>query len=73
MGVLDAPHDATITGGVRCPHDAPHCGGASDTPVTPPMLFFDNLVKQTRQTITENQLQTLISIHLHWKCVLIIC
>ena len=35
--------------------------GTSDAP---PMLLFDNLVKKTRQTITVNQLQTLISIHI---------
>ena len=47
--------------------------GASNAPHDTPMLFFDNLVKKTRQTITVNQLQTLISIHLHWNYVLIIC
>ena len=46
-----------ITGGVRCPCDAPHHKGhwgASDAPHDAPMLFFDNLVKKLDNLSTSN-------------------
>ena len=49
-----------------------HVGGIRH-PCDTPMLFFGNLVKKLDNLITVNQLQTLMSIHLYWKYVLIIC
>ena len=41
-------------GGVRCPCDATHCGGASDAPHDTPLLFFDNLVKKLDKLTIKN-------------------
>ena len=50
--------------------------GASDESmggIRHPHVIFWQFGEKTRQPITVNQLQILISIHLYWKYVLIIC
>ena len=58
-GSVRCPNDAPITGGIRCPQDSsPSWGGVLDAPMTSPIMGL--------QPITVNQLQILISTHLHW-------